>query len=225
MSKKFYMIIATIALVAFLFVGGTIAWFTASSTATNTITTGSVSLILRETIFKAEEDQGQFWTTDISLDDKGNQVGILYGNITPGTVIPKDPNIQYTGSSRAYIRYKVDVEGLPKSMKDKVTIIKVLEDKKRTPVEIGKYIYLDKIFDTSTGNQDDVFYKIFDDVEFSKDLGNDFSKEVDKIKIIITVDAVQADNFSVDFESATPWGEDFTITDTITNGSIQLDEG
>ncbi len=97
MSKKIIAVSAAIILAAIAIVGGTLAWFTASDTATNVLTTGNISITLTE--------------TDISGDEAPVTVeGLTIGDIMPGDTIHKDPTITNTsGTEAAYIRAQFTV--------------------------------------------------------------------------------------------------------------------
>ena len=82
------MLLALVLLIAA--VGGTLALFTREARATNVITTGTVDITLTET------GSG----TPI-LDDNGNQTGLAFTNIMPGTAVTKTPNIENTGTADA----------------------------------------------------------------------------------------------------------------------------
>ena len=76
-------------------VGGTLAWFTDTETATNVVTTGKV---------------------DITLSEKGDEEGIVegdgltYKNVMPGDIFKKEVEIE-NKKNDAYVRAKIIVSG------------------------------------------------------------------------------------------------------------------
>ncbi len=87
--KKGKFIMAAFALLALLFIGGTVAYFTDTDSATNTFTLGNVDIELIEP----------------NWDSTGAAAAAQ--NILPGAVIAKDPKVQNVGTSDAYVFIKV----------------------------------------------------------------------------------------------------------------------
>lgn len=94
--KKKTILMAAIAvmLVAVLVVGGTLAYFTDTKSATNTFTMGNVKITLDETNVN---------------DPQGARVTENTYNVYPGAVVTKDPVVHNTGKNAAYIRATVNV--------------------------------------------------------------------------------------------------------------------
>lgn len=222
MKKKLVMIAATVALGAFLVVGGTLAWFTASTDATNKISTGNVRVSLVEMI-----PSGTTYGVE-KIEENGKDIGIKYTNIQPGDTIFKDPTIQYIGTSAGYVRYKVDLSVTMKDgygeyaddIKDNITIYKsedtdTAQGAEQGPTPIGKYVIIPEPM-IYVENENKV-YNIFDSVYFNKDLGNAFSF-VDNIEIKVTVQAIQAANFDSPEAAWAVWG-DVEDLDSVSMGS------
>lgn len=103
MRKKIGLIAATAALGALLVVGGTLAWFTDTETATNVVTTGNVQIAIQENGDKM--DPGERLT--------------FAGAQTPGQSLDKKVEILNIGKNDAYIRVKiVNDAGLELSITD-----------------------------------------------------------------------------------------------------------
>lgn len=93
-KKSILMAAIAVMLVAVLVVGGTLAYFTDTKSATNTFTMGNVKITLDETDVKNPEGR----TT------KGNTYDVY-----PGQTVTKDPVVHNTGKNAAYIRATVNV--------------------------------------------------------------------------------------------------------------------
>ena len=85
-KRKIILLAALLVMVAILGVGGTLAYFTAEDSATNTFTVGNVKIELTEPNWEEAED------------------------VYPGQVLPKDPKVTNVGTNPCYVR--IAVEGL-----------------------------------------------------------------------------------------------------------------
>lgn len=188
MKKRTKLITAAVSLGALMTVGGTLAWFTDSETATNVVTTGNVNVKITEALpTKEQQEKGGFTAA------ANDQEGISYEGIEPGTVIPKDPVIQYIGISDAYVRYKVEVSGIPE---DNVKFIKNGEDVTEVITNMADdYIYSTEIFEkgdfVTHGESVNEAVPFFTEVKF---LGGNELVDLHDISITIKADAIQADN-------------------------------
>lgn len=93
-KKSILMAAIAVMLVAVLVVGGTLAYFTDTKSATNTFTMGNVAITLDE--------------TDVNNPDARTTKGNTY-NVYPGQTVTKDPVVHNTGKNAAYIRATVNV--------------------------------------------------------------------------------------------------------------------
>ena len=93
-KKSILMAAIAVMLVAVLVVGGTLAYFTDTKSATNTFTMGNVKIALDETNVN---------------DPQGARVTENTYNVYPGAVVTKDPVVHNTGKNAAYIRATVNV--------------------------------------------------------------------------------------------------------------------
>ena len=103
MKKKLTLVVTCVVLVAAMVIGGTLAYFTDTQTATNTFTMGNVQIKLDEAVVTKD---GDTWTASTDRTEKGNN----YGDVYPGAVLPKDPTVHNRGENSAYIRAKVTVK-------------------------------------------------------------------------------------------------------------------
>lgn len=191
MKKRTKLITAAVSLGALMTVGGTLAWFTDSETATNTVTTGNVDVKITEALPTEEQQaEGGFTATVNELE------GLTYEGIEPGTVIPKDPVIQYVGASDAYVRYKVEVTGIPEENLKNVRFSQGgIDVTDQIMVMDGEYIYSAEIFKqgdfVTHGESVQDASALFTEVVFNG--GNELANLQD-IAITIQADAIQADN-------------------------------
>lgn len=93
-KKSILMAAIAVMLVAVLVVGGTLAYFTDTKSATNTFTMGNVKITLDE--------------TDVNNPAARTTKGNTY-NVYPGQTVKKDPIVHNTGNNAAYIRATVNV--------------------------------------------------------------------------------------------------------------------
>lgn len=191
MKRRTKLITAAVSLGALMTVGGTLAWFTDSETATNTMTTGNVDVKITEALPTEEQQaEGGFTATVNELE------GLTYEGIEPGTVIPKDPVIQYMGASDAYVRYKVEVTGIPEENLKNVRFSRDgIDVTDQIMVMDGDYIYSTEIFKqgdfVTYGESVRDASALFTEVVFNG--GNELANLQD-IAITIQADAIQADN-------------------------------
>lgn len=157
---------------------GTMAFFTASSTAHNVITTGGVSIQLVET---TKTDGG----TEVAFPKEG------FGGVMPGTAVSKIVSVKNTGAE-AWIRVKVDT-----------TILD--EQGRQLPLTIGNVSAVS--FGVKSGDwvEKDGFYYykkpvatnastpiLFDEVQFAGQMGNEY--EGCKVLMDVTAQGVQTAN-------------------------------
>ena len=92
-NKKLLTAAASVALVAVVGIGATLAYFTDSDERTNTVTMGHVDITLTE---EEEEIPGE---------------GLTFDNVMPGDTLDKTPIITLNDDSQdAYVRMKIDIE-------------------------------------------------------------------------------------------------------------------
>ena len=192
MKKKLVLSVASVALVAALAIGSTLAYFTDSDSAANVLTMGKVDIELTED--STDEDA-------VITDD-----GITYDDILPGDVVSKIPTITVAqDSADAYIRVKINFINvdIDESIWPTAEMPGInTEDYKWIKGTDGYYYYPAKV---SASDK----ITVFDNTTIPASWGNAFAGKT--FKITIKAEAVQADNFNVDFTSGTPCGEGFSI--------------
>lgn len=170
--RKYLIVVACIALVAGVAIGGTMAWLSAKTqTVTNTFTVGNIDITLEETP-----------NTDT---DKDGENDAWTGHIIPGVDLPKDPKVTVkAGSEACYVFVKVEPVDWPNNANIKWTIdsdwkqLCVYENGvvTETPVENIYYIKQSEI----PATDEDVIYDVLlnNKVEVSGELTK---HEVDQI--------------------------------------------
>lgn len=110
--KKLTAVVASVALVAVLGIGGTLMYFTDKDTKENVITLGKVDGTLTE--------EGSGTETD---------TGLKYDNVMPGDVLKKNPVVTIADDSQdAYLRIKLDISGTYRNEEDlPQSVIDVIE--------------------------------------------------------------------------------------------------
>lgn len=103
MKKKTALAAAAVALVGMLAVGGTLAWFTDTETATNVVTVGSIDVTLSE---------------EGGADDQIVDGKLTYENVMPGSELTKKVTIENVGDNDAYVKAVITV--IPKNNDSKV---------------------------------------------------------------------------------------------------------
>ncbi len=110
-KKKLVTLCMVFSMIAILAIGGTIAYFTDTDSASNQFTTGNVAIDLTEAVVIPNENG------DLVPDgDKRNDVGeddgdsiYNYGNVYPGQYVTKDPTITNEGTESVYMAAIVTV--------------------------------------------------------------------------------------------------------------------
>ena len=181
-KKALAMLLALVLLIAA--VGGTLALFTREARATNVITTGTVDITLTET------GSG----TPIE-DPDGNQTGLAFTNIMPGTTVTKVPTVTNTGTADAYVRAIVTVtikaaDGvteLPTVLRSGAPVVTFNIDGGKWVTKAGEqYYYYNKVL--TPGESVD----LFNQVTFSPAMGNEYQGCT--VTVSIQAQAVQAKN-------------------------------
>lgn len=206
MKKKVVLGVAVVALGALLAVGGTLAWFTDTETATNVITTGLVDISLTEA--KPATPLG-------GSVEKNENGGYSYAGITPGSALDKKPEVALVNNSNdAWVRVQVEATADAAG----VDLTKMVYMKDNTVVEPelvdGKlYFYCDKKLSLADGETSS--WAPFDTVSFpGADFGNEFANA--KIDIVLTAEAIQSDNLGAETAQAAFAGQDIKPLETET---------
>lgn len=192
MKKKLAMITAAVALGALVTVGATLAWFTSSSSVTNVVTTGNI---------KVEVSEPNYTKAG------GNEA---FEDMTPNKKIYKDPTFTLKNSNDAYLRSTVKItmtgakEGTPTPTVEELGF-KLAEN----------WVNKDGVYYYTQIAKNDVPVVLFKNLEtdntkpgYTMQIPANWNNAYQNatITIDVEVEAVQADNFTPDFESATPWG-------------------
>lgn len=145
----------------------------------NEVNTGAINIELKEYTIK----QGQeFLYTD-------NETAVLPGQII--SLIPRISNIGDASYVRAKLAFTSEDEGLVQLSDDDV------KGMSENWVKIGEYWYYKNII--NSGENIDLFKEVIIPI----DIPNEFQGK--SIELNITAEAIQANNFSPDFNSSSPW--------------------
>lgn len=183
--KKLTAVVASVALVAVLGIGGTLMYFTDRDEKTNVIKMGKVDGSLEE-------------NTDDPNAEKGDD-GITYTDPTnPGDTLSKIPTVQITTDSEdAYVRVKIDISGLSDITNAEGTEYKdILEaglniGSQWTKGSGGYYYYNVKLSNKEGGQK--VTDPLFTEVKIPADWGNEVAEK--EVRINLQAELIQADNF------------------------------
>lgn len=160
--------------------GGTLAYFTDSKVAENTITMGDVDIDLDEP--KYDEDHPNKEITDV----------------TPNQEIEKDPTISIKeGSKDAYIRCKISITGdngftLPEGYAEQLEANANIDTTLWKKGNDGYYYYKKKV---TAGDKVSFFTK----VKVPETWGSEVANQ--SISMDVTAEAIQADNFTPAIEN------------------------
>ena len=193
MRRKVALTAAAVAMVGTLAVGGTLAWFTDTETATNVVTTGNVDITL-------DEDGG-----DDGVADKD---GLKYEDVMPGDVFDKKVTIGNEGND-AYVRATIEVTGINMNETEAIEFMKdnqkvsglvwAYDAEKGASTAIVEY--------NGTFSEDAADWVIFDSIKVPESSDNNYTNKTFNIKV--TAEAIQAANI----DSADAWKN--TIEDAI----------
>lgn len=116
-KKKAAILISSLAIIAVLVIGGTLAYFTDTDNAQNVFTLGKVTGEITENTEAGTVD-GHPVKPGTPTED-----GISYDKIVPGDWLSKEPVVSLTGTSEdAYVRVKLEVEeNVPQGQEAKLT--------------------------------------------------------------------------------------------------------
>lgn len=195
MRRKVALTAAAVAMVGTLAVGGTLAWFTDTETATNVVTLGNVDIVLNEDGEGTDER-----TSGVVVDG-----GLAYSNIMPGDTLPKDVEIALEpGSNDAYVRAQITVSGdLLKLIGDDGELSDVVTLKKGTEAITGwekmendTWVAIVPAFEKLVDGTDNTTFKVFDTVTFDgEEITNEYANAKNALNIEVVAQAIQADNF------------------------------
>ena len=174
-NKKLKTLVGSLALVGAIAVGATLAYFTDSQEAVNTITMGHVDIDLEEPNFPDDKE----------IDD-----------VTPNQEITKDPTIIVKADSEdMYLRAKIELtgfEGIKGADKHKEELLAHINIQPGWEYvdDDGYYYYQTRV------NKSDVDQRIvfFDKVTIPANWGNEVADLT--FNINVTAEAIQADNFT-----------------------------
>ena len=123
MKKKLTVVVTAVTLVALIAIGATLAWFTDSKEVTNVVTMGNIKITLEAPIFSEENENNTI-------------TGVL-----PNQPIDKDPTITNVGNNDAYIRAKINYDGLSAEQAAQVEALLNIDEEAWVKGADGYYYY------------------------------------------------------------------------------------
>jgi len=190
MKKKYALSLAAAAMVGTLAVGGTLAWFTDTETATNVVTMGAVDITLKE-----DGGNGPIITD-----------GLEYKDVMPGDTFKKTVTIK-NNENDAYVRAVITVSGDEAVMatfgdekaENDIKFAGLDENAKWTKNEDGSYsttvYYKNSASHNIMTNGEDVVFTVFTDIQIpGEKWDNVFANNSFNIKV--DAEAIQAANLS-----------------------------
>lgn len=173
-NKKLKTLVGSLALVGAIAVGATLAYFTDSQEAVNTITMGHVDIDLEEPNFPDDKE----------IDD-----------VTPNQEITKDPTIIVkAGSEDMYLRAKIELtgfDGIKDANTHKEELLNHINIQPGWNLAADGYYYFKYVVGKTNVDQSIVF---FDKVTIPANWGNEVADLT--FNINVTAEAIQADNFT-----------------------------
>lgn len=178
MKKKAALALAAVALAGTLAVGGTLAWFTDTETATNVVTTGNVDIAWIENDEKITE----------------TNTGVEFGKetpVTPNATLTKKAYVTNEGKNAALIRAKVEV---PENAG--LVIVNYTENSGWVDGEDGWYYYVGIV---KPGEETK---NLIDSLTINPKATNG-NADRENVEVKLLADAMQADNTGVTVENIT----------------------
>lgn len=192
--KKKVLVLAVLAIAIAIAATGTLAYFTATGTARNVITSGGISIAIEE-----KTQNG-----DALVDfPKGGLQGIM-----PGTTASKIVRIKNTGPNEAWIRVQItsyitgsDKEELPDMIDGQIPVM-TYEVLPGWTLKDGWYYYNDPV---APGAKTD---ELLQEVAFAPQMGNEYQNC--RANLVITAEAVQTANNGETVLEALGWPSEKT---------------
>ena len=215
MNKRKTLLLALAAcMIAILAVGGTLAYFTAEETVTNTFTVGDVQITLTESKVTADRSKANPAVTNSlahgyfdadgaderTITDGSEQA---YETLQPGAFVHKDPMVTNTGTNDAYIRVKVthnNVANMKKAANDYYDqLVEEINgcaiDHTYSATESGDSVTHVLLFTEPLAADDTI--EIFDRIPVPSEYDNVHMDEVfGDLEIVITAEAIQSTGFA-----------------------------
>lgn len=201
MKKKSALIAVVAALGILVSVGGSMAFFTDTETATNTVTLGNVNITVDEEPTKgilqeASEDGQISYTWNEEADGTWT-----YGNVVPKDTIHKIADILNDGKNSAYVRVKIETtvtnaNGEPMSTEGIRYMYRQPDDSytDRAFSDDGYYYHDRVLLDSSSAVANEDCFRFLDQVLIPA-WGNEYAGATISIKIV--AEAIQSDHVEV----------------------------
>ena len=223
-KRKIMMLSLALCMVAILAIGGTLAYFTDTETATNVFTVGGVDITLFESKVRPEDDAEGF---PGYVDDDGADRTVTentYESLLPGSYICKDPTVTNVGETDAYIRVSIKhnkQDVIFNAFESEAAFLASLQGMSETLPKVEHIDVAWKLSDGTAGanadnrntytlNADEKIYvfwltdalstdeyvTLFTGIQIPKDFDEADMQAFDRLNISIWSDAIQADGFA-----------------------------
>ncbi|MGN1279346.1 MAG: SipW-dependent-type signal peptide-containing protein [Limosilactobacillus sp.] len=190
--KKRILVVAVLAICVAIAATGTLAYFTATGTARNVITSGAISIAIEE------KTQSGNALVDFPADG--------LSGVMPGTSASKIVKIKNTGSSEAWIRVKVessitgaDGEDLPQKLQSGKAVMDFTILSGWTKGADGYYYYNKPVAAGASTTE------LLKEVTFAPEMGNEYQGCT--AQLLISAQAVQTANNGATVTEAKGWPE------------------
>lgn len=197
-NKKLLTAATSVALVAVVGVGATLAYFTDNDSTTNTVTMGHVDINLTETTNANEGEE----PTAIDPD-----AGMQFTNVMPGDVLSKILRITVQpGSQNAYIRVQMDIEAADEDIT--AEDLQLLEAMLREQIVSGDWYFDGEYYYYANEMEAADSVDFFRTVNIPAEWGNNTADG--SFTIDLVAEAIQAENVTPDRNSIgkiTGWPE------------------
>lgn len=179
--KRKFLILSVLAIMIAILAANTLAYFTADTKAHNVITSGGVSIELKE------------WANDDRTEPFEDRTGVM-----PGAEVTKIVELTNTGTAPVWVRAQVvlDVVNADKEMLDPKYVTLDFNETDWTYFD-GYYYYNRALAPGETTEP------LFTTVTFAPTMGNEYQNSTAYVEV--KAGAVQSDNNGTDVFSATGW--------------------
>lgn len=190
--KKKILVLAAVAICVAIAATGTLAYFTATGTARNVITSGGISIAIEE------KTQSGGALVDFPAE------GIT--GVMPGTSVSKIVKVKNTGASEAWIRVKVessitsaDGQSLPGTLRGGISVMEFKTLSGWTKGADGYYYYNKPVASGKATTE------LLKEVTFAPEMGNEYQGCT--AQLLISAQAVQTANNGTKVTEAKGWPE------------------
>ena len=185
-NKKIIIALASVAMIAVVAIGGTLAYFTDSDNVNDTVSLGKVNISITERTTDTD--------ASVQKDESGIVTGIKYTGIMPGDIISKEPIVTVENDSKdAYIRAKIEIAGVDGAYSQEDGLQEYLSHVTYNTEACGwvlgndGYYYYQNIVNSTDNNQISVFTETYIPTSWGAEIRNK------SFEVKINAEAVQSE--------------------------------